>query len=43
MVDKVRALIVQSQFIIYRYAPDESYLPPPAEINPGEAAQKADR
>ncbi len=29
MVDKVRALIVQSQFIIYRYAPDQSYLPPP--------------
>ncbi|MGD0740795.1 MAG: hypothetical protein ABR957_14475 [Terracidiphilus sp.] len=30
MVNKVRALIVQSQFFIYRYEPDESYLPPPA-------------
>ena len=30
LVDKIRGLIVQSQFIIYRYEPDLSYLPPPA-------------
>lgn len=29
LVNKVRGLIVQSQYIIYRYEPDESYLPPP--------------
>ncbi len=29
LVNKVRGLIVQSQFIIYRYEPDESYLPTP--------------
>lgn len=29
LVNQVRALIVQSEFIIYRYEPDESYLPPP--------------
>jgi len=29
LVDKVRALITQSEFDIYRYESDESYLPPP--------------
>jgi len=29
LVDKVRALITQSEFDIYRYEPDLSYLPPP--------------
>jgi len=29
LVDKVRALITQSEYDIYRYEPDESYLPPP--------------
>ena len=30
LLNKVRGLIVQSQYIIYRYEPDESFLPPPA-------------
>ncbi len=30
LLTKVRALIVQSQYIVYRYEPDLSYLPPPA-------------
>jgi quinol monooxygenase YgiN len=30
LVDKVRGLIVQSEFDIYRFEPDLSYLPPPA-------------
>jgi hypothetical protein len=29
LVDKIRELIVQSDFIIYRWLPDESYLPAP--------------
>jgi antibiotic biosynthesis monooxygenase (ABM) superfamily enzyme len=29
LVNQVRALIVQSEYIIYRYQPDSSYLPPP--------------
>ncbi|HKN22485.1 MAG TPA: hypothetical protein VJX73_13770 [Terracidiphilus sp.] len=28
--DKARTLITQSEFDVYRYEPDESYLPPPA-------------
>jgi quinol monooxygenase YgiN len=29
LVDKVRALITESEYDIYRYEPDQSYLPPP--------------
>ncbi len=29
LLTKVRALIVQSEYIVYRYEPDVSYLPPP--------------
>jgi antibiotic biosynthesis monooxygenase (ABM) superfamily enzyme len=32
LVNQVRALIVQSQYEIYRYEPDESYLPAPTPL-----------